>query len=353
MTPKVTDRGGRTEEDLREYFLRSGYFAVRGIPVEYAGIDVTDVDVWLYLRPSPLGRERINVDVKDRRKPNAMERILFAKGLQDVLGLERAVVATTDKRPAVKTFGDTHGVLVLDGTFLDKLKATAGNSRLTEEEFVEKVISGKEDRLLGNWKVRLDRAKGQLVTSLDFNGCNSWLEEMRYFAEQAMGSSRKEAALRLFYLLESYMLIGLDFSLRALAFEPAATRRQAIENGFRHGSGGKAEIERSLNLATDLVENYLPNARGLGSQLRTRFNADLANLPVEILGEYFGKVEVSSEMFSFARSFESKAYARVLAQPSDLEPPLQGAIGVALDFLGIERQRFFGARHEPLLEGRV
>lgn len=61
---------------------------------------MTDVNVWLYLRPSPLGREHIMVDAKDRGKPKAMERILWAKGLQSVLGVKAsAIVATTDKRP--------------------------------------------------------------------------------------------------------------------------------------------------------------------------------------------------------------------------------------------------------------
>jgi hypothetical protein len=66
---------------------------------------VTDVDIWLYSRPSPLTRERANVDIKRKKTPQALERIFWAKGLQQVLSLERCVVATTDTRPDVREFG--------------------------------------------------------------------------------------------------------------------------------------------------------------------------------------------------------------------------------------------------------
>src|SRR5262249_5063423 len=150
-------------------------------------IDITDVDLWLYLRPSPLTRERVNVDAKNRSTPKAMERILWARGLQAILGLESCIVATTDHRPIVKEFGHRHGVLVLDGTFLGRLSARkngADGGRLSEEELVGLLGSSRDDKLLGNWRERLSVARGRLVTQLEFDGCNGWLEDVRYFLEQ-------------------------------------------------------------------------------------------------------------------------------------------------------------------------
>src|ERR1700722_10288241 len=114
----IPDKGGRSEELLRDYFLESGFFAVRAVPVMFEGIDVSDIDIWLYIRPSPISRERVNVDAKNKATPKALERILWAKGLQSILGLERCIVATTDKRLAIKKYGAQHDVLVLDGSFL-------------------------------------------------------------------------------------------------------------------------------------------------------------------------------------------------------------------------------------------
>lgn len=45
-------KGYQMEELLRRYFIRSGYFTVRGVPFVYEGFEVTDIDIWLYDRPS-------------------------------------------------------------------------------------------------------------------------------------------------------------------------------------------------------------------------------------------------------------------------------------------------------------
>ena len=346
MPRESPDKGGRTEELLREYFLRAGYFAVRGVPLNFDDLEVTDVDVWLYLRPSSLGRERVNVDAKDKGKPKALERVLWAKGLQSTLGLERAVVATTDKRSAVRQFGNKHGVLVLDGHFISRLAAQTGatseSSRLSEEEFVELFVGERDDRFLGNWKKRLNVAKGRLLTQLEFDGCNAWLDDVRYFADQVVVSSRKEAACRLLYLMQSFLLIGLDYSLRTLAFESTDLRRQAIESGFRYGSEGKASSARALSLATRLIEGYAPDARGMVQRIRASVDKDLSGLPVEALGEYFVRAE-NKDMFADAKAMEALAFARVFVRPAALEVQAQALIGVMLDFFGMDRVKFFGA----------
>ncbi len=346
MTAAQPDKGGRTEELLREYFLKAGYFAVRSVPFVHEDFDVTDVDIWLYLRPSPLGRERVGVDAKDRGRPKAMERVLWAKGLQSVLGLDRAIVATTDKRPSLKAFGDRHAVLVLDGTFLAKLEGNgtpAPSERLSEEEFINSIIAGREDKLLGQWRMRLRTAKARLLTHLEFDGCNAWLEECGYFIEQILASSRREGACRLLYLALSFLLVGLDFSTRNLAFEPQDARRKAIEEGFRYGSDGKAGIDRSLRLATSLVEAYGPGGSSLSSQLRFRLGEDLQKMPAEILAEYFSRLEVTRDLFPLARAFEARAFARAFTPPSALDSQGQALLGVILDFLKVDRQRFFSS----------
>ena len=48
------DKGYRLEELLRAYFLRAGFFVVRSVPFQDAGDDLTDIDLWLYERPTGL-----------------------------------------------------------------------------------------------------------------------------------------------------------------------------------------------------------------------------------------------------------------------------------------------------------
>ncbi len=345
MANHQPDKGGRTEELLRAYFLAGGYFAVRGVPLHFGDTEVTDIDVWLYLRPSPLGRERVNVDAKDKSKPKALERILWAKGMQSALGLERAAIVTTDKRPLVLEFGTQHDVLVFDGNFLARLTQEAGSSngnRLSEEEFVAIISGDPEDRLLGHWKSRLGLSKGRLLTALGFGGCNAWLEDVKYFAEQVIDSSRRTAACRLLYLSIAFFLVGLDYSLRRLAFEPPDARRRTLEDGFRYGSEGKASMERSLMRTTRLIESYAPEAKSLGYRVRTAVETDLKRIPVEMLGEYFARTE-NQDLFSLAREFEAHGFERAVLRPGDLGIQLKSLIGVMLDFFAIDRSQFFDA----------
>jgi hypothetical protein len=338
------DKGGKTEELLRQYFLASGFFAVRGVPVTHAGIDITDVDIWLYLRSSPVGRERVNVDAKYKATPKALERILWAKGLQAILGLERCIVATTDRRPAVKEYGIKHGVLVLDGVFISKLanrRNGVNADRYSEEEFCDLLGAVRDDKLLGNWNGRLHSARARLLNQMEFDGCNAWLEDIRYFVEQAATSGRREAACRLVYLLVAYLLIGLDFSLRTLAFEEVDVRRKALEEGFRYGSRGRGRTEDALGMAAQLVIAYAPGSgRAGGSRIRNDLMSELDKLPVDILSEFFSRSENAKELFSLARSLEARAYATAFVPPGALEAQAQAVLGVLLDFLGIDRRAF-------------
>ncbi|MBL8624851.1 MAG: hypothetical protein JNK64_26315 [Myxococcales bacterium] len=325
--------------------MRAGYFSVRGVPFRFGGHDVTDIDVWLYLRPSSLTRERILVDAKDKGKPKALERVLWVKGLQSITGVEGSIVATTDKRPAVRQFGEAHGVLVLDGTFLGRLPtvlpASAGGERLFEDELFQ--LLTEYDRLLGQWRVRLLEAKARLIEAMDFGGCNAWLTDTHYFANQTITSSRREAACRLTYLMISYFLIGLDYSIRRLVFEHLDERQRAVEDGFRYGRGGRADVERSVSIAAQLLDNYAPEAGGLAGQLRSRIAHDFRDIPADVLSEYFVRPEVSRELFGMARTFEAAAYAQTVVRPEQLEQHAQATLGVVLDFLRIERAQYYAA----------
>ena len=71
------NKGFVMEELLRNYFLRAGYYAVRGVPFVYQEFDVTDIDIWLYGRMSAVSREITIVDAKNKKTPQAIERIFW------------------------------------------------------------------------------------------------------------------------------------------------------------------------------------------------------------------------------------------------------------------------------------
>src|ERR1700730_5445349 len=97
-------KGELMEELVRNYFMSLGYFTVRGIKFRYQNNDVTDIDLFLYGRNSTLTRQRINVDIKNKKTPQAFERIVWANGLMKILNFDSCIVATTDGRPVLHSF---------------------------------------------------------------------------------------------------------------------------------------------------------------------------------------------------------------------------------------------------------
>ncbi|RWA75893.1 MAG: hypothetical protein E5V89_01120 [Mesorhizobium sp.] len=39
-------KGLKTEELVRAYFLRAGFFVMRGIKLRHDGVELTDIDMW-------------------------------------------------------------------------------------------------------------------------------------------------------------------------------------------------------------------------------------------------------------------------------------------------------------------
>ncbi len=337
-------KGARTEELLRRYFLDIGYFAVRDIQFIFQGHVITDVDLWLYLRPSILTRQRTIVDIKNKRTPQAIERIFWTKGLQEALGLDGAVVATTDKRPAVRNFGLQNNVTVLDDSFLSKLESQRAHSRdrLSEEEFLSEFGADLLGKMRGDWLARLQLSKSRLLSHLDFSGCNTWLADASYFAEQTIvDPQRRVPATRLLYLSISFFLIALDFILKDFSFVDPSLKAKTLKNGFTHGAIGSEGVERLLAQSITLIENYLPEGRRWTDQLRKNVLGAFQDVPADILKEFFGRVDISGSLFVFARKLEELAYFREFTPPQSLDAELKSVVGVVLDFSQIERAKFF------------
>jgi len=344
MTPqnKGARLGAEAEEVLREYFQEAGYFVVRGVPYIHDDSAISDIDLWLYLRPSPFARLRGIVDAKRTNRPRAAERIVWTLGLRDILGVDQAIVATTDNRPSVAEFGRKHGVLVLDGEFQQRLLRRFPQralSRLADEE-----LCAAKGGVPDSWKACAAKAKERLLLKLEFDGCNAWLADVGFFAQAYIGERDSVAgptAARLFYLMIAYFLIGLDFVAAELAVEPEEPRIRALADGFRFGSGGRERVDRMLRQVGQLVAAYLPSASGVIARVSVDAERQLASVPAEVLAQYFGGADRIRSLFRLAIEFEKAAYLRSFKHPSELDIQLQGTISVFLDYFGIDRSLFF------------
>jgi hypothetical protein len=334
-------KGFQMEELLRRYFIRAGYFTVRSVPFVYDGFEITDIDIWLYDRPSSVSRHRIIVDTKNKTTPKAIERIFWTKGLKEVLGVEQAIVATTDKRAAVSNFGKEQDVLILDGSFLDRLSRSNEpfDERLTEEQFIELIETYRPTKEGGDWKGRYRTAKLPLARDLGFNAINGWLLDAKFFAEQAqLVITHREIALRMLYLYISFIFIAFDFVTKDLAFCEPAAKLAVLNDGLRFGSQGSTGTKRVLELATGLIDQYAPERHTLGSRIRDRLSKDLDSIPTRILAEYFAKQSVLHDLFAIGKELEAAAYKANFVAPQSLTAGAKGAIGVLLDFWEMDRK---------------
>lgn len=336
-------KGPKMEELLRSYFLKAGYCVVRGVPFVYEGFDVTDIDLWLYSRTSSVSREVALVDAKNKKTPQAIERIFWVQGLRIATKATNAIVATTEKRQEVKDFGRELGVLVLDGNFLSKLaKSEDPNAtRLSDEEFFARINDYTLSKLDGDWRGRILLSKSLLAKSLSFDSCNEWLGQGRFFAEQAITKgTQRETALRCLYLVCSFISIAIDYSMKELSFHEQSERSELIKNGFTYGSRGSSGLKKLLNVAMALVEEHANDGPAISRQVRTSVENQLAKLNTSILGDFFSKNDVARTLFGVAREFEQLAMTREFKPHSTASIELRSTLFCLLDYWGVDRVMF-------------
>ncbi len=327
-------KGELMEELLRSYFLNLGYYVVRGVKFKYEGVDITDVDLYLYGRSSSLSRQRINVDIKNKKTPQAFERILWANGLMKLLNFNSCIVATTDQRPLIHTFGQLHNTIILDGAFLAKIRINTFPDRLAEEDLLSKFSTHKSYKTFGNkdWRFIYETSKTKLLSEQDFSGFNSTLFNLIYFIEKILTDEQKrEDATRMLYILLSHLLIIIDFIAKDYAFLDTLDKEKKLSDGFKFGNLGKDGVDKIISMAVQISGNKSANS----------FLKSLESIPTGILKDFFSKNETIKNLYYWSKEFEAIGFKKTFVNPDLIEVPLKGVISVILDFAKIERRKFF------------
>lgn len=343
MESKINlQKGELIEEQLRNYFLNSGYYVARGIKYNYRENAITDIDLFLYGRFSSLSRERINVDIKNKRTPKALERILWTIGLREVLKFEKCIVATTEKKEEIRSFASENSVLLLDGTFLNKLEELP-SSRLVEEELIKLLSQFKSYNQFKNkdWGSIYNSSKSKLLNELDFSGFNSDMVLLKYFLGKCYDIQKKEVACRCVYLITSHILIILDYIIKELVFLDADSKGKRLNDGLKFGNLGKLGIEKTIDMAIKIS----------GSNKSVNYIKDLfASLPTDILKEYFSKNENTKNIFNYAKQFEVLGFNRHVVNPNELSIELKSLLGLFIDYSELNRKKIY-EMFSPSLEG--
>lgn len=326
-------KGDQMEELLRNYFLDLGYFVIRGAKYKYENNDITDVDLFLYGRASSITRHRINVDIKNKKTPQAFERVLWANGLKQLLMFDKCIVATTDKRQVVHNFGKKHSTTILDGNFLSRIKSNTYPNRYSEEEILDlfSKYSGLNFNLnVKDWKSIVEASKSSLLSELDFSSFNLNLLRAKYFIITMLSDvNKKEDANRALYIIISHLLITMDYILKDIVFLESSERERALDEGLKYGNLGKEGVDKVISMAVKIS----------GDKSIKNISKSMESFPIDILKEFFIKNDNNKNLFIWAKKFESLAYEKNFVSITKIaDSSLQGFIYLLLDCFNIDRK---------------
>jgi hypothetical protein len=339
MTDKGNNKGARAEEAIRNVFRHAGYYVVRAIPYSFQGRDVTDIDLWLYGKTGVF-RERINVDIKNKKTPQAIERFFWALGVMQVLRLERCIVVTTESNPAVVEFGRRSNVAVIDGQYLQDAQAKPDTNRLSEEDLLKAIHPADAEELGKELHGRYLTAKARLLTQMTFDGCNLQLVDGRKCLEEMMAYPGAQMSVRrVFYAISSYVAVTVDYLAAKMEFTDQDRRRHAIESGLRYGAAGRYRLDEFSRILVACKSPDRPEDNEVISRIVNTLKAEAGGLRVDIIAEYMAKQLSTAGLFDLAVQLESHAFAIECPPIVGLPTELKSFVMMLADFYGMDRTK--------------
>lgn len=343
-------KGTALEEVLRAYFLRAGFFVVRGVPFSIEGEDLTDVDLWLYERPTGTTRRVQIVDVKAKSKPKAVERLFWAKGVAHALDVDGAYVATTDKRQCLRQIASKLDLVLIDGTDLQRIRDSSHvdvTERMTDEDLIKElsaVDKQRKNKELQNTRLAIlatlssGFGPSSVARSLDLFQCLAATTVSSYpNSEGAIASGR------LAYLASAIVCESLDYVSVAAPFRAVEERRELMLNAVRYGAIGRENGRRTLSLAIELVRKYAPGGSSLAKTVESGLEADLNAIPAEIIADQAARMLKDGQLFSVGRELEQAAYLQPCPTFDALSTGAKSFFGALLDYANVRRETFAAA----------
>lgn len=339
-------KGAVLEEILRAYFLRAGFFVIRGVPLKYADEVLTDVDLWLYERPTETSRRIQICDIKYKQRPKAVERILWTSGLARALDVDGAYVATTDKRKNLRAVAEKLDIQLIDGTDVQRIQNSPSvpyADRISDEQLIAELQN--VDKSLHN--KNLQDARIDILTSISNGfGVPSLIKSLEGFARLAIttithqpNSKAARSVGRLAYIAAAIVCQSIDYVSVGAAFRTIEERRDLITRSIRFGVLANDD-RKSLRLALALVEKYAPNGQGTANAIEVKLHQDLGRIPAEIVADQAVRILKGGQLFTVGRELEMAGYKTCLPTFDQLSLSVKSMLGALLDYSGVDRERF-------------
>ena len=339
-------KGFKTEELLRQYFLRAGFFVVRGVALQFDGSELTDIDLWVYERSATLARRRTIIDVKDKQRPQAAERLFFVSGLGKTIGVEGVGVATTDKNPRLRELARKNKVLWIDGEDLQRLKGSetlSKTNRLSDEEFLAIVDALDKQRGGRVYRDHFGGVKSAVGDRFGASSANHALDVFQILCAEVIkshpGSDAAKMLTRLCYYAGALVAAALDFASADSALRPVADRNKHMANVIRFGENVIGTYDK-LNWTEMALREYSAQGQSVAQEIRSGFEHDVNQIPAEDLAEVVVRMSNSDSLFNVARDLEHAAYSIGNVAFDSLPTDSKSFVGALLDFAKQDRKRF-------------
>lgn len=332
-----SSKGSSLEELVRSYFALQGYFAIRSVQFKFETYDVTDIDVWLYSKQTASTRIRAIVDVKNKRSPKTFERILWVKGLQEIIKCDRAIIATTDNNPILSKFATENKISLISKSFIDRLeKRIEAPSRIPLEEFIENLQKNPAHKQDGDWIKIIQETKSALVSLPGFSAFNKAMFAFKFFADRAEVRTIYGEQIRACLLaIASLACIALDSALEELTFEESQVRFDRIKDGIIYGSmDGK--FKQSLTMALGAISESINNGKAVAAHAKERIDEQLSLIRADLIAEFFVRDINARQLFATAVELDNAAYSRNPSAKA-LSVESKSIIGVFCDYLKVKR----------------
>jgi len=343
---KTGGKGIKTEELIKSYFIESGFFVLRGVSLEFGGLELTDIDIWTYERSASLARHRTVFDVKDKQRPHAAERLLFVKGISALIDVESAGVITTDSQPTLREIAEKQGLIWIGGADLQRLKSSktlTAVKRLTEEDLLATVRELDANRQGKPIYSSLAHIRSAVATRLGVSSANAALEGFETFAIDGVksypNSQAAGALLRLSYHAAAIAAISFDFASQTHILRPPQERAEIVSRGLRLGADPEAYDEQ-LKFAEAAIRSYAPNDSEIANTVRVGIEQSVEDIPAESLAEIVVDTTKNNVMFDVAKELNAAAYDPTLLGFDALSVQARSILGAFLDFSSVDRIRF-------------
>ncbi|MCG6146591.1 hypothetical protein [Leptospira bandrabouensis] len=340
---KNKEKGNILEESIRHFFLSEGFYVVRGIILSIDTDTITDIDLLLFKKISPLVRNKANVDIRNRKRPQTFERMLWTSGIKSLLGYDNCYLVSTEARPSMFRFAKNHGISLIAEPLTSYIenKYKKENLRLSEEEFCEKIrlISEQDQKEITSFKI-YTYCREILPHEFNFDNLNQILNQIKEIFNLYIIQNKSENTVRVLYLTVSFFLLILDFILKDFYSLGKDDSSKQLSSIIRFGNNGKKQSELMLNRMTKLFNTISNSVQPeLFDTVREKANDQWNKIPAEIISDFYTQEIHKNAIFDYAITFENLAYSTNLKTLSELTPNQKSILYNLCDFLNIDRKK--------------